>query len=421
MSDETSSNGRNRVLVVDDDSGQIRTLSDCLDIEDLDAVCCHSGREALDVCLREPLNVAIIDLRLPDMEGMELLHQLREINPEIQVIIHTGHATLESAMEAVSVEAFAYVEKMSDPQKLMNHVHNAFIQHFEKYSARLRQEIDDHIESERQLSLTNRELNERNQEMEAELLMAREIQQSLIPSHYPHFPQDQPETEAFLRFSHRYQPSSTLAGDFFFMVPVSNTRAGLFICDVMGHGVRAALITALLRGLIEEMKPLASKPNAFLDEINQGLYRIFSQVQTSIFVTSCYLVADILERKVVYANAGHPPPLLLRRPEGRLLPLGALNDDPEMALGLAGDVEYTLQEIEVLKGDSLILYTDGAFEAENPNGEQVGINRFQEWVLQNSERPMPELLGNLMQSLEDFCGTNEFGDDVCLFGMDFVR
>jgi serine phosphatase RsbU (regulator of sigma subunit) len=421
MSEETSSNGRNRVLVVDDDSGQIRTLSDCLDIEDLDAVCCHSGREALDVCLKEPLNVAIIDLRLPDMEGMELLHQLREINPEIQVIIHTGHATLESAMEAVSVEAFAYVEKMSDPQKLMNHVHNAFIQHFEKYSERLRQEIDDHIESERQLSLTNCELNERNQEMEAELLMAREIQQSLIPSHYPHFPQDQPETEAFLRFSHRYQPSSTLAGDFFFMVPVSNTRAGLFICDVMGHGVRAALITALLRGLIEEMKPLASKPNAFLDEINQGLYRIFSQVQTSIFVTSCYLVADILERKVVYANAGHPPPLLLRRPEGRLLPLGALNDDPEMALGLAGDVEYTLQEIEVLKGDSLILYTDGVFEAENPNGEQVGINRFQKWVLQNSERPMPELLGNLMQSLEDFCGTNEFGDDVCLFGMDFVR
>ena len=188
MSEETSSNGRNRVLVVDDDPGQVRTLADCLDIEDLDAACCHSGQEALAVCQKEPLHVAIIDLRLPDMAGMELLHQLREINPEIQVIIHTGHATLESAMEAVNVEAFAYVEKMSDPQKLMNHVHNAFIQHFEKYSARLRQEIDDHIESERLLSLSNHELIERNKEMEAELLMAREIQQSLIPNHYPHFP-----------------------------------------------------------------------------------------------------------------------------------------------------------------------------------------------------------------------------------------
>ncbi len=421
MSDYTSVNGRNRVLLVDDDPAQIRTLTDCLDIEDLDAAACSSGRDAIDLCIGNPLNVAIIDLRLPDMEGIELLQKLREINPDIQVIIHTGHATLETAMDAVSGEAFAYVEKMGDPQKLMNHVHNAFIQHFEKYSERLRQEIDQHKESELQLSQTNLELNNRNQEMEAELLMAREIQHSLIPNSYPHFPQDQPETDAFLRFSHRYQPSSTLAGDFFFMVPVSNTRAGLFICDVMGHGVRAALITALLRGLIEEMKPLASKPDAFLEEINQGLYRIFNQVRSSIFVTSCYLVADILERKILYANAGHPPPLLLRRSETRLLSLGALNDDPDIALGLAGDVRYVLQEAEVRKNDSLILYTDGAYEAENSEGEQLGIRRFRESILQNAQQPVPELLGNLMASLEDFCGTKDFGDDVCLFGMDFVR
>lgn len=421
MSDYTSVNGRNRVLLVDDDLAQIRTLTDCLDIEDLDAAACSSGHDAIDLCISNPLNVAIIDLRLPDMEGIELLQKLREINPEIQVIIHTGHATLETAMEAVSGEAFAYVEKMGDPQKLMNHVHNAFIQHFEKYSERLRQEIDQHKESELQLSQINLELNSRNQEMEAELLMAREIQHSLIPNSYPHFPQDQPETDAFLRFSHRYQPSSTLAGDFFFMVPVSNTRAGLFICDVMGHGVRAALITALLRGLIEEMKPLASKPDAFLEEINQGLYRIFNQVRSSIFVTSCYLVADILERKILYANAGHPPPLLLRRSETRLLSLGALNDDPDIALGLTGDVGYVLQEAEVRKSDSLILYTDGAYEAENSEGEQLGIRRFRESILQNAQQPVPELLGNLMASLEHFCGTKDFGDDVCLFGMDFVR
>ena len=421
MSNPSPSAGRNRVLLVDDDPAQIRTLSDCLDIEDLEAAPCSSGAEALDLCRSEGLNVAIIDLRLPDMEGLELLQRLREINPEIQVIIHTGHATLETAMDAVSGEAFAYVEKMSDPQKLMNHVHNAFIQHFEKYSERLRAEIDQHKQSELQLSQTNRELNELNQEMYAELLMAREIQQSLIPSTYPHFPQDQPETDAFLRFSHQYQPSSTLAGDFFFMVPVSNTRAGLFICDVMGHGVRAALITALLRGLIEEMKPLASKPDAFLQEINVGLHRIFRKVSTSIFVTSCYLVADILERKVVYANAGHPPPLLLRRSEKRLIPLGALNDDPDIALGLAGEVRYTLQEVSVRKNDSLILYTDGVFEAENQEGVQLGMQPFRDWVLDQSSQSISQLLESLMENLEEFCGTKEFGDDVCLFGVDFLR
>ena len=119
--------------------------------------------------------------------------------------------------------------------------------------------------------------------------------------------------------------------------------------------------------------------------------------------------------------AGHPPPLLLRRSETRLLSLGALNDDPDIALGLAGDVRYVLQEAEVRKNDSLILYTDGAYEAENSEGEQLGIRRFRESILQNAQQPVPELLGNLMASLEDFCGTKDFGDDVCLFGMDFVR
>lgn len=417
----TSSTGRNCVLLVDDDPVQLRTLTDCLDMEDLDAACCSSGTEALDACNSNTLNVAILDLRLPDMPGMELMQKLREINPEIQVIIHTGHATLESAMEAVSGEAFAYVEKMSDPQKLMNHVHNAFIQHFENYSERLRQEIDQHKESEKQLSQTNRELNERNQEMEAELLMAREIQQSLIPNHYPHFPQDQPKSEAFLRFSHQYRPSQTLAGDFFYLVPVSNTRAGLFICDVMGHGVRAALITALLRGLIEEMMPLASKPDAFLDEINRGLYRIFRQVHTGIFVSACYVVADILERKVTYANAGHPPPILLHRSGKILEQLKPRDDNPEIALGLSGEVGYSQQEIQFLKDDCMILYTDGVFEAENLAGEQLGMDLFQDLIRDNMELAVPELLSNLMQSLEKFCGRREFGDDVCLFGMDFVR
>ncbi|MEK9986070.1 MAG: response regulator, partial [Opitutae bacterium] len=95
MSNPSPSAGRNSVLLVDDDPAQIRTLSDCLDIEDLEAAPCSSGAQALDLCRSEGLNVAIIDLRLPDMEGLELLQRLREINPEIQVIIHTGHATLE--------------------------------------------------------------------------------------------------------------------------------------------------------------------------------------------------------------------------------------------------------------------------------------------------------------------------------------
>jgi serine phosphatase RsbU (regulator of sigma subunit) len=414
-------NVRNKVLLVDDDKAQATTLADCLDIEDIDCQICNSGSEALATAASETYHVAIIDLRLPDIKGLELLAKLRNITPDMQVIIHTGHATLETAMEAVNVEAFAYVEKMNDPQKLINHVQNAFIQRYKSYSQQLRVEIDQHKESHRELSQTHKELHERHEEMEAELLMAREIQYSLIPNKYPHFPQDQPETEAFLQFAHRYQPSSTLAGDFFFMVPVSNTRAGLFICDVMGHGVRAALITALLRGLIEEMRPMASKPDAFLDEINRGLYRIFSQCSTSIFVTSCYLVMDILQRKIVYANAGHPPPMLIRRSEGILVPLKPKDNDPEIALGLAGEFEYSLQEVPLLKEDGILLYTDGFYESENHQAVQLGMRGFQDMILAHIDEPIGVLLDKLILSLESYCGCADFSDDVCLFGMDLLR
>ncbi len=412
---------RNRVLLVDDDPGQANTLADCLDMEDIDTRICMTGSEAIELCRRDSYYVAIIDLNLPDIDGLNLLAKLREHTPDIQVIIHTGHATLETAMEAVNVEAFAYIEKMDDPQKLINYVQNAFIQRYKSYSNRLRQEIDEHQQSNLELSATNKELHERHEEMEAELLMAREIQHSLIPNEYPHFPQDQPETEAFLRFAHRYLPSSTLAGDFFFMVPVSNTRAGLFICDVMGHGVRAALVTALLRGLIEEMKPMASKPDAFLDEINRGLYRIFSQSSSCIFVTSCYLVVDILQRNIIYANAGHPPPMLIRRSEGILVPLRPKDNDPEIALGLTGGIEYSLQEVPLLKDDGILLYTDGFYEAENPQRTQLGNRGFQEMIMNTIDKPIATLIDNLVLSLEEYCEKSDFGDDVCLFGMDLLR
>ena len=412
---------RNRVLLVDDDPGQANTLADCLDMEDIDTTICMTGAEAIELCKKKSYFVAIIDLHLPDIDGLQLLAKLREIIPDIEVIIHTGHATLETAMEGINVEAFAYIEKMDDPQKLINYVQNAFIQRYKSYSHRLRREIDEHQQSNLQLTETNRELHERHEEMEAELLMAREIQHSLIPNEYPHFPQDQPEEDAFLRFAHRYMPSSTLAGDFFFMVPVSNTRAGLFICDVMGHGVRAALVTALLRGLIEEMKPMASKPDAFLDEINRGLYRIFSQASSCIFVTSCYLVVDILQRKIAYANAGHPPPMLIRRSEGILVPLRPKNNDPEIALGLTGDVEYSLQEVPLLKEDGILLYTDGFYEAENPQHTQLGIRGFQDMILKDIDQPIGILLDRLIESLEAYCEKSDFGDDVCLFGMDLIR
>jgi sigma-B regulation protein RsbU (phosphoserine phosphatase) len=99
------------------------------------------------------------------------------------------------------------------------------------------------------------ELRARNVQMESDFNMARDLQQVFLPQHYPTFPRSASSEESALQFHHRYIPAAAVGGDFFNVFPLTNTRAGVFICDVMGHGMRAALVTAILRGLVEQLIP----------------------------------------------------------------------------------------------------------------------------------------------------------------------
>jgi hypothetical protein len=114
------------------------------------------------------------------------------------------------------------------------------------------------------------EIRSKNEQMETDLRMAMELQQALMSFNYPQFCGDERE----LRFSHRYRPASMVGGDFFFIGRISDSCAGIFICDVMGHGVRSALITSMLRALIEALGPRAAEPDFLLTELNGELASI---------------------------------------------------------------------------------------------------------------------------------------------------
>jgi len=121
-----------------------------------------------------------------------------------------------------------------------------------------------------------------------------------------------------VRFCHRYLPTGAVGGDFFNVRALSDDKAGVFICDVMGHGVRSALVTAIMRALVEELAPLADKPGQLLDQINRDLRAILRQSGTPMFTTAFYLVADLDRQLITYANAGHPRPLLIHRTRGHV-------------------------------------------------------------------------------------------------------
>ena len=129
------------ILVIEDNVAQLDTLTDILTMEGLQPIGCPTGGQALEACQSYNTHVAVLDLRLPDMEGLEVLSQLKQQIPDMKVIINTAHATLESAMEAVNKEAFAYVQKMGDVEELLAHVHRAFHAHFVGYSEQLEAEV----------------------------------------------------------------------------------------------------------------------------------------------------------------------------------------------------------------------------------------------------------------------------------------
>ncbi len=159
----------------------------------------------------------------------------------------------------------------------------------------------------------NEELREKNMQLEDDLDMASEVQQAFLPQQFPSFPRDAPPGESAVAFYARYLPTGAVGGDFFHVLPLSGTEAGVFICDVMGHGVRAALVTAIQRALVEELAGLGNQPGEFLTHINQALLSILRRTRTPMFASAFYLYLNAATGEMRYANAGHPKPLHLRR------------------------------------------------------------------------------------------------------------
>ena len=146
--------------------------------------------------------------------------------------------------------------------------------------------------------------------------MARELQMAMLPKSFPSLPPEASAAESALRFFTFYFPTGDVSGDFFNVFPISENKVGVVVCDVMGHGVRAALVTSMVRALLEQNASDNSDPGELLSRINIGLISILKNTGMVVFVTALVLIADLEKQEFSYANAGHPRPLHIRRKLG---------------------------------------------------------------------------------------------------------
>ena len=272
-----------------------------------------------------------------------------------------------------------------------------------------------------ELSRSREELRVKNLLMEENLRTAREIQLAMLPQQHPSFPAEAALADSAFQFVHRYQPAEAVSGDFFSITALSDEEAGVFICDVTGHGVRAALVTAMIRALAEELKPLARDPGQFLRKLNSDLCSILKSTGAPMLTTAFYLVANCQTGVLRYANAGHPKPLLAHRSLGQVEPLVNEFGHSQPALGLFDDPPYQTSETTIVPGDFVMLFTDGLYEVQGQNEELYSQQRMLMDVKSLIHLPAGQLFDEVLERVRTFSVDLAFDDDVCLVGLEFVH
>ena len=184
----------------------------------------------------------------------------------------------------------------------------------------------------------------------------------------------------------------------------------------MGHGVRSALIVAMLRGLLEKQRSQASEPGGFLHGLNDGLAAILERAGTTMFATAFYGFIDLASNTFSYACAGHPGPIV-ETMEG-VQQLATERSQKGPGLGLIRGSAYPTISLPLDSLKRMILFTDGVIEAENQQGEPFFENRLMEIIARNSGEPLGDMLDGILKSVLDYSKTLHFDDDVCLLGVD---
>ena len=282
-------------------------------------------------------------------------------------------------------------------------------------------DITEHKEAELRANQYANEIRQITEEMEEEVRMAAEMQKNFSPSSFPIFPEEASPEDRCINFCHRSVLTRQVSGDYCAVIRLSPTEVGVFLCDISGVGVRAALGTALVRGVMEEVEPSCRhNPGTYLTRVSQLLRPLLFQENMLLNITAFAIVFDVSTGRLQMACANHPRPLLFRAGKEVDWLLGdASRCDP--ALASQEGLSYESMECQLELGDSVILYTDGLFTTRNSDGEVYGEQRLLDSARRLAKHPCKKLFQGLEDDALAFSKEGNFTDDVCLLGFQFKK
>jgi phosphoserine phosphatase RsbU/P len=378
-----------RTLIVDDQPDVLEALRLLIKGEGWVTEAVTSPAGALSALEARDYDLLLMDLNYArdttsGEEGLDLIARIRALDDTLPVVAMTAWGSIELAVEAMRRGVRDFVLKPWE-------------------NARLLDTLRAQIEQGRRLRQQQRRAEQQSRRRETlarDVADAGEVQQGLLPNDLPRLPG--------CAISVAWRPAREVSGDLFDVIPFDERQAALCIADAAGKGVPAALLMSNVQAAARASAAATPSPMAPRELTARTNRVVCGNVAAGRFVTFFYGLFDAATRRLVYTNAGHCAPLLVRR-DGSIIALEA----GDAVLGAFPDWQYTEREIGLRAGDRLALFTDGLIDAEDEAGMEFGEARLADLLRANRRLSADELQRRLMIEITAFAG-GQFRDDATL-------
>lgn len=387
-----------RVLVVDDAPMNRKLLTAILDREGCQVLQASDGETALNLARTESPDLVLLDIMMPGMDGYAVCESLQgdELTADIPIIFLSALSETADKVRGLELGAVDYVTKPFDRGEVLARVRSQL--RIQRLTASLRE--------------ANRELIAAGKELQRDIAAAADIQGALIPRVRP--------DNAAVDLAWRFVPCSTVGGDIFNVVKLDEDHLGIYMIDVSGHGVPAAMVTVSVSqtlsphgGLLTETTPDGVVVRSPAD-VMRALDDEYPMERFDKYFTMFYMVLDTRSGEIRYCNAAHPAPTL-RRADGEVEYLS----EGGTIVGLSGVMPFDEGRVQLHRGDRLFLFTDGIAEFSGAD-EDYGEERLEEELLRDVPGDdVQSVCDRIVEALDTFGEGGPANDDITLLGMEY--
>jgi serine phosphatase RsbU (regulator of sigma subunit) len=371
------------ILVIDDSKLSRAIVRKTLSKMNMSITEARDGKEGLEILSKNSFDLILLDIVMPNLDGFGFLEMFKEsIKDEfIPVILMTGLDDLNSKIKGLNIGADDFLLKPLNDKELIARVQSLL-----------------------RLKSAYFELYKKNQLIKKELESAKMIQQFVIPKNFSYI--------EYPAISGRYLPIDDIGGDFFDCYQLFDNDIGFIIADVTGHGIPAALVMAMLKMTLNVFTPFIDSTSSLLYRVNKEMRGLLLDDQ---YITAFYIIFNADSNTISFSNAGHSRPLYYRKKTGRVLAL----DTDGLFIGIKDDTEYEEKKLNIERGDSLLLYTDGITEIKNSDNVEFGENRLATFIKENRNITGDDFCEMLLNRMRDFTSLDARDDDIAFLNIEF--